>query len=380
MERVALIVGAGIGGLTAAIAVRRAGWRPVVLERAERFEPVGAGISVFPNAVHCLRRLGLTERIDAVPAMHASGGLHTWRGDQINAADLDVLDQHFGAPLLILHRAALHELLLGALRPDDVRLGATVTGFDQDADGVTVRLAGGGTERGALLIGADGLRSGIRAEVIGDGPPRYAGYIAWRGLAERDVSGQPVGEFWGSGAVFGLVPLPDGLVYWFGTKRVPAGGVDTPEQRKADALAMFADWHPSIPALIEATPATGILRNDICDRAPRRGWSRGRVTLLGDAAHPMTPHLGQGACQAIEDAAVLGDCLSEQDSVPAALADYERRRYPRTAMMVRRSRTAGRLSQLRNPALRAARNLVLRRISVESQLKQMASVLGAPVS
>ncbi len=380
MERVALVVGAGIGGLTAAIALRRAGWRPIVLERAERFEPVGAGISVFPNAVHCLRGLGLTERIDAVPAMHVSGGVHTWRGALLNSADLGVLDEHFGAPLLILHRADLHELLLGVLEPDDVRPGVTVTGFEQDTDGVTVRLADGGTERGALLVGADGLRSTIRAEIIGDGAPRYAGYIAWRGIAEWDVSGQPVGEFWGPGAEFGVIPLSGGLVYWFGTKRVPAGGQDTPEQRKAEALAMFADWHPSIPALIDATPADAVLRNDICDRVPRRGWSRGRVTLLGDAAHPMTPHLGQGACQAIEDAAVLGDCLSEQDSVVAALADYERRRYPRTTMLVRRSRTAGRLSQVRNPVLRAARDLVVRRISVEGQLKQLASVLRGPLS
>lgn len=380
MDTIALVVGAGIGGLTAAIALRRAGWQPIVLERAERFEPVGAGISVFPNAVHCLRGLGLTERIDAVPAMHLAGGMHTSRGERLTSADVGVLDEHFGAPLLILHRAALHELLLGALEPGDVRLGATVAGFDQDANGVTVHFADGSSERGDLLVGADGLRSTVRTEVIGDGAPRYAGYVAWRGLAERDVSGRPVGEFWGRGAVFGVIPLPGGLVYWFGTKREPEGGLDTPEQRKADALAMFANWHPSIPELIEDTPADAILRNDICDRAPHRGWSRGRVTLLGDAAHPMTPHLGQGACQAIEDAAVLGGCLSEQDSVTAALADYEHRRYARTAMIVRRSRTAGRLSQLRSPALRAARNLLLRRISVNGQLRQLDSVLRMPVS
>lgn len=380
MDRTALVVGAGIGGLTAAIALRRDGWRPLVLERAERFEPIGAGISVFPNAVHCLRGLGLTERIDAVPALHVSGGLHNWRGEPLISADIGVLDEHFGAPLLLVHRAALHELLLGALEQDDVRLGASVDGVEPDADGVTVRLADGRTERGALLVGADGLRSTVRASVIGDGAPRYAGYLAWRGLAEREATEAPIGEFWGAGAVFGVIPLPGGLVYWFGTKRVPAGGQDTPEQRKAEALAMFADWQPSIPALVDATPVDGILRNDICDRTPRRGWSRGRVTLLGDAAHPMTPHLGQGACQAIEDAAVLGECLSEQDSVVGALADYERRRYPRTAMVVRRSRLAGRLSQLRNPVLRAGRDAVLRRISVAGQLRQLAAVLRMPVS
>lgn len=373
MERLALVVGAGIGGLTAAVALRRAGWRAVVLERAERFAPVGAGISVFPNAVHCLRGLGLADRIDAVPAMRSAGSVHTWRGARITSADTSLLEQRFGAPLLIVHRAALHELLLDA---DVVRLGAEVTGFAQDAAGVTVRLANGEELRGDVLIGADGLRSVVRESVIGDSAPRYAGYLAWRGIAEGTG---PVGEFWGPGALFGAMPLPGGLVYWFGTKRVPEGGQDTPAERKAEALATFADWAPGIPALIAATPEAAILRNDICDRAPHRGWSRGRVTLLGDAAHPMTPHLGQGACQAIEDAAALGACLSESDTVPAALADYERKRFTRTAQLVRRSRLAGRVTQTRDPLLRLGRDAVLRRVSVERQVKLLASVLGLPV-
>lgn len=375
MDKIALVAGAGIGGLTAAIALRRAGWQPLVLERAERFEPVGAGLSVMPNAVRCLRALGLADRIAAVPALHTSGSVHTWRGEPLASADTGQFEERFGAPMLIVHRAALHELLLDALQPGDVRLGATITGFDQDADGVSVRLADGGSARGELLIGADGLRSTIRAEVIGDGAPRYAGYLAWRGIAARDEV--PVaGEFWGSGGLFGVVPLPGGLVYWFGTKRVPANGQDTPVQRKAEALATFADWHPSVPALIDATPADAILRNDICDRSPRTGWSDGRVTLLGDAAHPMTPHLGQGACQAIEDAAVLGTCLSESDSVQAALIDYERRRYSRTARVVRLSRLAGRVAQTRNPLLRRGRDALLRRLPGQSSfgLSQLFAV------
>jgi 2-polyprenyl-6-methoxyphenol hydroxylase-like FAD-dependent oxidoreductase len=166
-----------------------------------------------------------------------------------------------------------------------------------------------------------------------------------------------------------MLPLADRSVYWFGTKRVPAAGRDTPEERKAEALATFADWAPSIPALIEATQAEAILRNDICDRRPHRGWSRGRVTLLGDAAHPMTPHLGQGACQAIADAVVLGQCLSEPDSVAGALVDYERRRYRRTAALVRRSRLTGRVAQARHPLVRGVRDVMLR---------QLGSVLRIP--
>ena len=247
-------------------------------------------------------------------------------------------------------------------------------------------LAGGGSLRAEARVGADGIHSAVRAQVLGDGPPRYAGYTAWRAVVALDATGMlqedlPVGELWGPGTVAGLVPLADGRLYWFGTRPAPAGEQDTHERRKREVLERFAGWHPAVGRVVEATPAEAILRHDILDRPPRRGWSCGRITLLGDAAHPMTPHLGQGACQALEDAVVLADRLADAAGaadVPRALAGYEAVRYRRTAPLVRRSRLVGRVAQLRSPALRRLRDAAMVRVPTPVLLRGLDPVLSAP--
>lgn len=383
--RSALIVGGGIGGLAAAIALARAGWRPLVLERSADLTPVGAGISLWPNAVHALSRLGLADEVAALPSVPGSGTIRSWRGEPLTALDPDVVAARFGAPVLVLHRARLHELLLGALSPGVLRLDTTVTGVEQDGEGVVVRLAGGDSLRAEALVGADGIHSAVRAHVLGDGPPRYAGYTAWRAVVDLSAGAPdaaawteelPMGELWGPGAVVGLVPLADGRLYWFGTRPAPAGEQDTPERRKREILDRFAAWHPAVRRVVAATPAGAILRHDIVDRPPRRGWSAGRITLLGDAAHPMTPHLGQGACQALEDAVVLADRLAGTEDVPRALAGYEAARYRRTAPLVRRSRVIGRVAQLRSPVLRGLRDAAMARVPAPVLLRGLDPVLG----
>lgn len=382
--RSVLVVGGGIGGLAAAIALDGAGRRPVVLERAHDVAPVGAGLSLWPNAVRALSRLGLAEAVAGLPPAPAFGTIRSWRGDPLAAIDPDAVAARFGAPLLVLHRARLHELLLGGLGPGVLRLGTTVVGVAQDAEGVVVRLADGGALRAGALVGADGIRSTVRAHVLGDGPPRYAGYTGWRAVVDLPAGpaqdGLPVGELWGPGAVFGLVPLADGRLYWFGTRPAPAGEQDTPAQRKREVLDRFAAWHPAVGQVVAATPAEAILRHDIVDRPPRRGWSAGRITLLGDAAHPMTPHLGQGACQALEDAVVLAGRLAAVDDVPAALAQYEALRYRRTAPLVRRSRLVGRVAQLRSPVLRRVRDAALAHVPSAVLLRGLDPVLQGPCS
>ena len=381
--RSVLVVGGGIGGLAAAVALSGAGRRPLVLERADDVAPVGAGISLWPNAVHCLYRLGLAEALAGLPPVPAVGTIRTRRGDPLAAIDPQAVADRFGAPLLVLHRARLHELLVDRLPPDALRLGATVGGIEQDAGGVVARLADGRALRAEALVGADGIGSTVRAHVLGDGPPRYAGYTAWRGVVDLSAAGLtaadlPIGELWGPGAVFGLVPLADGRLYWFGTRPAPGGERDTPERRKQEVLDRFADWHPALARVVAATPAEAILRHDVVDRPPRRGWSTGRITLLGDAAHPMTPHLGQGACQALEGAVVLADRLAGAVDVPRALAGYERARYRRTALLVRRSRLVGRISQLYSPVLRRVRDAALARVPAAVLLHGLDPVLGGP--
>jgi 2-polyprenyl-6-methoxyphenol hydroxylase-like FAD-dependent oxidoreductase len=208
-----------------------------------------------------------------------------------------------------LHRAELLDALHRAAGPDVVRLGARCVGLVQDAMAVTARFEDGREARGDLLIGADGLRSAVRSVLFGTDPPRYGGYSAWRAVTRFDPARLTPGETWGRGRRFGQWGMTGGRAYWYATESVPAGQGDPPEGRKQGLLALFCGWHEPVEDLIEATDESAILRNDVYDRPALHRWSVGRATLLGDAAHPMTPDMGQGACQAIEDAVILADCL-----------------------------------------------------------------------
>jgi 2-polyprenyl-6-methoxyphenol hydroxylase-like FAD-dependent oxidoreductase len=369
----AIVVGGGIGGLAAGIALEQRGIRVRVFERAEAPGEIGAGLSLWRNALMALARLGQSTALGAIGLPQAGGGLRSWRGDVLTAVPGDVSD-----PLVtVVHRAELHTLLLDALGRERVRLGAACVGFEQDGDGVTSRFADGSQARGDVLVGADGLHSVVRAQLFGAGRPRYAGYTAWRGVASFEHRRLPAGagaETWGCGARFGLAPMSHDRVYWYATRNAPENEPDVGD-RKVELLRLFRGWHAPIEAVIAATEARAILRNDICDRPPLRRWSRGRVTLLGDAAHPMTPNLGQGACQAIEDALVLARCLAEADAVPSALTTYEGRRLERTSRIVRQSWRIGRVAQWQHPVACRLRDALVRRLPASTQLDRLRWII-----
>jgi 2-polyprenyl-6-methoxyphenol hydroxylase-like FAD-dependent oxidoreductase len=220
---------------------------------------------------------------------------------------------------------------------------------------VVLSAVDGTSAEGALLVGADGLCSRVRKQLLADGPPRYAGYTSWRGLvaADLDPSDEAV-ESWGRGSRFGIVPVGGGRVYWYATANAEPGADD---QGRAALAERFAGFHPPVPSLIEATLPASIVRTDIHDRPPARRWSHGPVTLLGDAAHPMTPNLGQGGCQAMEDAFVLAAALAEEATVAGALARYERERLRRANRIVSLSRRFGAVAQWRSALACAVRDL-----------------------
>src|ERR671911_355597 len=335
-----MIVGGGIGGLVAALALGRAGLEVVVFERAPQLREVGAGISLWANATRALKGLGVYEEIRASGAAEIGGELRSWRGEMFLRIPAEDLRARFGEANLAVHRADLQGALFSALPPATVRLGAELTGFEQAGEGVLARFADGREERGDLLVGADGIHSSVRAQLFGRRPPRYAGYTAWRGVADAGEGGLPEGvglNLWGRGSEFGLVGIGRGRFYWFATKNAREGEAEGAAGRRREVLYLLAGWYQPARAAVEATADSKILRNDIYDREPLRDWGVGRVTLLGDAAHPMTPNLGQGACQAIEDALVLARCFDGGDDVPASLRLYEGRRVRRTAGIVRRS-------------------------------------------
>jgi 2-polyprenyl-6-methoxyphenol hydroxylase-like FAD-dependent oxidoreductase len=232
---------------------------------------------------------------------------------------------------------------------------------------------------GDVLIGADGLRSSVRAGLWGDRAPRYAGYTSWRGVAEYHHAELPLGtgvESWGHGARFGMTHIGGGRIYWFATRNTSVGGADSGSGAKADLLDCFGSWHAPIGALIEATDAWSIIRTDIFDRPPRRRWGRGRVTLLGDAAHPMTPNLGQGACLALEDAVVLADAVERHGAVAAALRAYEARRWMRAAAVTLQSRFVGWYAQQQRPGVCHVRDALIAGMPARMQVQQMAWIVG----
>jgi 2-polyprenyl-6-methoxyphenol hydroxylase-like FAD-dependent oxidoreductase len=202
---------------------------------------------------------------------------------------------------------------------------------------------------GDLLIGADGLHSAVRAACFGREAPRFGGYTAWRAIARFDIGRLTPGETWGRGRRFGQWGMSGGRAYWYATLTVPEGQGDPPQGRKRGLLDLFRGWHAPIEELIEATDEPAILRNDVYDRLPLPRWSVGAVSLVGDAAHPMMPDMGQGACQAIEDAVVLAACLARTGDVAGAPRASMSCRIPRTSRVVRESRRAGTIAQWSNP-------------------------------
>ncbi|MBA3470521.1 MAG: FAD-dependent monooxygenase [Herpetosiphonaceae bacterium] len=371
----AIIIGGGIGGLAAAIGLRRRGFAVEVFERAAELREVGAGISIWRNGISALKQLGLETLVQRLSMPALDGGLRSWNGTAWTGRSTEALPTSVSYLMVLMHRAELHAALLAACGADHVHLGAVCTGFRQDPSGVTALFADGAEARGDLLIGADGLHSAIRRQLHGEQPPTYAGYTAWRSVVGFDHQRLALGESWGSGARFGQIPLSEGRVYWFATANAPAGQRSPGAEREA-LLRIFGSWHRPIRELIEASAEAGILRNDIYDRPPLRSWGEGRVTLLGDAAHPMTPNLGQGACQALEDAVVLQKSLSADRAIPAALQAYERQRIPRTTAIARQSRRIGQIGQWHNPLALRLRELLFRNLPPQLQARQLNRILN----
>jgi 2-polyprenyl-6-methoxyphenol hydroxylase-like FAD-dependent oxidoreductase len=367
-----LIAGAGIGGLVLARALERAGFEAIVFERAPAFAPVGAGILVQTGALLALRTLGGLDEAVAARGHEVTRGLGlTPSGKVLHATSMDFLKDACGAGVVAIHRARLHEALAGALERTPVRFGKRCTGFDQDEAGVTLHFADGSSEHGTLLVGADGLHSAVRRALLGDEPPRYAGYTSWRGIAPRVAGVEDAcgAEIWGRGLRFGFVPVSASDVYWFAVANAPEGGHD--DDAHAFVSERFRNFCEPAPALVAATPKSGVFRTDIHDRVPVASWSRGRVTLLGDAAHPTTPNLGQGGCMAIEDAATLAHCLRVAGTHQAAFAEYERRRVERTTKIVNASYGFGRIAQLENPLGAALRDVMMRLTPASVVKKQL---------
>lgn len=329
------VVGAGIAGLTAAVALQRAGHEVTVLEKRPDISP-GAGITLWPNALAALDDVGLGAVLRASGGRVTGGAVLTSSGRQLRKPDPERFVSNLGEPLVVIQRDLLRDVFTAVLEPGTVQFGREVTvtgGLDAD-----------------LVIGADGISSSVARELNGRLNRRYAGYTAWRGVASADLDEAVAGETLGHGYESGHLPMGDGRTYWFlsGRHREQHAADGVSEKEKVRIARLIDGWAGPLPSLVEATPIGRIRRTGLYDREPARHWTSDRVALIGDAVHPMRPHLGQGGCQAIEDAVTLALLVGDGSSpLPEVLAAYEALRRPRAESIARESRAIGRVLNVR---------------------------------
>jgi 2-polyprenyl-6-methoxyphenol hydroxylase-like FAD-dependent oxidoreductase len=327
----------------------------------------GHGLVLWHNAVLSLRAIGLGDLPGSIGHELRHHQFQSFRGMRLSNWPVGERGDRLGAPAYTVERPALHQALQNEVG-DALQLGARCIGYTEESDGVTARFADGTEIRSDLLIGADGLRSSVRAQMRPyEPPPRYAGFTAWQGIADVVPDGVPAGTFrgvWGRGRWFVYYRLPNGRVYWDGVigdrilRRMDSVG----ENSHSILSQQFGDWLEPVPSLIESTPSARITPVGIFDRDPVSGWATERVALVGDAAHPMTFNLGQGANQAIEGAVVLAAQLAAETSIPAALRSYEELRAQRVAKMMGRSRSNGEMTRWEGTLSCLFRDLLLRTI------------------
>jgi 2-polyprenyl-6-methoxyphenol hydroxylase-like FAD-dependent oxidoreductase len=378
-QRRILVVGGGITGLTLARALSTDGHSVTVVEQAPRWAPVGAGITLAGNALAILDRLGVGPAIRAAGRRIGIGDVTDAAGRPLLAADL--ADRH-DLPALgdfwALHRGDLHAILLGAADAAEIVTGCSVATITERGEQIETTLSDGARWEGDLLIGADGIRSAVRAMIFPEAAaPCYAGYTCWRLVVPDRIGLAQSFEMWGRGARMGLVPLQGERIYAFLVANAPPGGRDRSGALPDELLRpLFGQFGAAGAALLAALqPDDLLLRHDI-DELPRHVWRRGRVALAGDAAHAMTPNLGQGAAQGIEDAYALRLALRGTRDDHAALAAYERLRARRVRTLAERSRRIGRVAQWQGPLACRLRDAILRAMPSRAVVTSVEGVIA----
>ena len=349
-ERV-LIVGGGIGGLTAALALGRAGYRVAVYEQAPEFSEIGAGIMLTPNATRVLRHLGLEAALDRA-ALRPPASVYRRFDDASVIGDAplaEAMETAYGAPYFHIHRSDLLDVLLAAVRAQgaaELNAGRMARDCSQEGGEVTVQFSNGDAAVGDLLLACDGIRSTLRGRLLAGAEPRFRGQVAWRslvpadGLPERVTARESVVWIGRDRHIVQYVLRGGSLVNYVAIAvqdRWTGEGWTRPAKR-SELRAGFAGWHEDVQALLAATPADALYKWGLFDRDPLEQWVYGRIALLGDAAHPMLPFMAQGSAMAIEDAVILARCVEDFDDPEVALSRYRAVRRERTARVILQSR------------------------------------------
>jgi 2-polyprenyl-6-methoxyphenol hydroxylase-like FAD-dependent oxidoreductase len=377
----AVVIGAGIGGLAATVGLCSAGWDVTACERSASLEPVGAALGLAPNGLRALDALGAGASLRTLAVPQELGIRRSDGRWLVRSTTNRMIVDRFGDPIILLPRAAVIDALAARVPGGVLSLGTEVTSVEPGGKAAARVVTTAGELHADLVVAADGIGSATR-RVLFPGHPglRYAGFTTWRLLVGPVTEPVPMAESWGRGTVFGVMPLSDGRIYCYAAAPADPGAHSGDEL--AELARLFGPWHEPIPQLLAIASPRDVLRNDVAElAAPLPSFHRGRAALLGDAAHPMTPNLGQGACQALEDAVVISRLATgaEPEAVAGLLTAYTEARLPRTANVVRWSRRAGTMATWTSPAAVALRNTVARvvgKLAPGAALRGLAPIYG----
>jgi 2-polyprenyl-6-methoxyphenol hydroxylase-like FAD-dependent oxidoreductase len=374
-----VIIGAGIAGLAAAQGLRLVGMEVEIYEQAPKLEPIGAGLSLSANALRALQTLGLYDVVVAKAQPIERVDLLDQKGDILQSTDFLAFSRRYGLlSMVALHRGDLHRALISQLPGSTIRTGMECVDAREADDRVVLRFANGDTVEADLVLGCDGIHSAVRKALFPHSREHFARYTCWRAISPslpHAMGPARLSESWGAGKRFGLAVLPGERVYWFAC--CGADRTDDPELAEVDLAGIktiFRDFHAPIPEVLDRTQPDSLIWTDIIDLDPMPSFTRGKVVLLGDAAHAVTPDLGQGAGLALEDAAVLAALLGRLP-FEQALREYDARRVDRARKIAAESRLYARVAQWRNPIMVPLRNLLMKSIPERFMDRQLDAVL-----
>lgn len=370
------IIGAGIGGLTTAIALKQKGFEVEVFEAASVFKKAGSGINLAINAMQIYQQLGLYDEILEAGNYTNSMVISNKNLKVLSNINLKDFEVKFGAKTVAIHRAVLHEILLKNLKNTPVHLGKKLKFLQQSSENIELTFEDGSTHNTKVLIGADGIHSVVRKAIFDNTQIRSAKQICWRGITKSKAAVDfqtALNELWGKGKRFGFVPINKDEVYWYALANFKKDY--RTEFEGVDLIHLFSGFHPTVTKLIKGTPKENILSNEIADLLPINTWHKGNICLLGDAAHATTPNMGQGACQAIESAMILSNCLAKEDDVQKAFSRYQNTRKKKVLLVIKNSWKIGKLAQTDSFILTKIRDFITPLVPESLGKKQSMEIL-----
>lgn len=366
------IIGAGIGGLTTAIALKQKGFEVEIFEAAPEFKKAGSGINLGINAMQVYQKLGLYEELFDSGSYTNSINLRTNHLKTLSAVDLTPFEEKYNAKSIAIHRSDLHHLLLKKLPDVKIHLNKKLRTLSESNNEIVLNFEDGTTHKAEIIIGADGINSKVRNSILGEMDLRIAKQICWRGITKVKLPQKyhtELNELWGKGNRFGFVHIDDkDHVYWFALANYKKDYAQ--EYKDVDLLKYYAEYDPIVQDIIKSTPKENILTNEMADLKPINIWHKGKVCLLGDAAHATTPNLGQGACQAIESALVLANCLEKYKTPEKAFENYQALRYKKANNVIDTSWKIGKLAHIENALGIMLRNSILKMTPKSVAIKQ----------